>query len=221
MAKVRNIRKASRLNHNLFEICLGVLLGDASLQKNTSISTLKHRIKFSQGAVHKCYAFHLHDAFRDFVISPPYYNAQRKTYSFQTVFHEQFNRLADIFFEGGGKKKVTNYFKHHTLSACSVAYGFMDDEGLLSYNKDYPRRALVFNSQGFTRDECETLAHNLNRSFEISSWVKPDGLYYYIVVPAKDSDRLRSAMDPYIVESMKHKPQGIVGGAERKVDDIV
>jgi hypothetical protein len=39
------------------------------------------------------------------------------------------------------------------ISPVSLAYWFMDDGGLLSYNKDYVRKGLVFNTQGFTLQE--------------------------------------------------------------------
>jgi hypothetical protein len=37
----------------LFQISIGVLLGDCSIQKNTSKSQTKYRLKFLQGGKHK------------------------------------------------------------------------------------------------------------------------------------------------------------------------
>lgn len=70
----------------LFEISIGVLLGDCSIQKNTSKSIEKCRLKFLQGAKHKEYIYHLHQQYKGYVISDPFYDSKRNTYSFQTVF---------------------------------------------------------------------------------------------------------------------------------------
>ena len=202
-----HINPAQVLSDTIFQVCLGLLLGNASLQKNTSKSVLKYRIKFLQGCLqkHGNYCKHLHYLFKDFVIAPPYYNPQRKTLAFNTVFHQAFNPLASIFFGEKGRKEITSYFKTHTLSAISLAYWFMDDGGLLSYNKDYPRRAMVFNCQAFSKEECEILSANCNKGYDLRSWVKLSKGYYSIVVPAERADSLRQIISPYMVDSMKHK----------------
>ena len=48
----------------------------------------------------------------------------------------------------------------------------MDDGGLLSYNKDYHRRGIVFNTHGFTFEEVEILSQNINKAYNLESWVK-------------------------------------------------
>ena len=127
----------------------------------------KHRFKFLQGALHKhgAYLLHLHPIFQPFVISPPFHHVQRNTLvscSFCTVFHSQYYCLAPIFFPQENKKGIGEYFISNPLTPRTLAHWFMDDGGLLSYNKDYPRRAMVFNTQAFTWDECEILRNNLN-----------------------------------------------------------
>lgn len=77
------------LEDRLFEISIGVLLGDASIQKNTYILTCKDiiktvekwRLKFSQSAKHKQYIYHLHDQFKEHVISQPFFNETRNMHS--------------------------------------------------------------------------------------------------------------------------------------------
>jgi len=80
----------------LFQITIGVLLGDCSIQKNTLFSQTKYRLKFLQGGKHKEYITHLHQKYKEYVISPPFYNLKLHTYSFQTIFHLDF-KLFDIF----------------------------------------------------------------------------------------------------------------------------
>ncbi|RYY23804.1 MAG: TonB-dependent receptor, partial [Chitinophagaceae bacterium] len=45
------------------------------------------------------YIFHLHEIFQDYVVSKPYFNEQRNTFSFQTLFHSDFKKLADVFLD--------------------------------------------------------------------------------------------------------------------------
>jgi hypothetical protein len=142
--------KPKKLNTRLLDISIGVLLGDCSIQKNTSKSIEKYRLKFLQSAKHKEYIYHLHNEFKDYVKAPPFFNSERNTYSFQTIFHSDFKQLADIFLNEKGKKVIKTFFKKkkNLISPVSLAYWFMDDGGLLSYNKIYPSKGLVFNTHG-------------------------------------------------------------------------
>lgn len=96
----------------LFQISIGVLLGDCSIQKKTSKSQTEQRLKFLQGGKHKEYITHLHQEYKEYVISPPFYNLKRNTYSFQTIFHLDFKVQADIFLkkEFQSKKIIGEYF---------------------------------------------------------------------------------------------------------------
>ena len=146
----------------------------------------------------------------------PYYNEKRKTLAFCTLFNKQFNCLAPIFFEKGDKKSIVTYFLREKLSVITLAYWFMDDGGLLFYNKNYPRRALVFNCQAFTERDCHILKDNLNHTYNLKSWCKADKSGYFIVVPASRSDYLRSLITPQIIDSMKHKLKAEKKGNARK-----
>ena len=61
----------------------------------------------------------------------------------------------------------------------------MDDDGLLSYNKDYALKGLVFNTQTFSFQEAKTLSNNLNDSYDLESWVKQNKKKPIIAIPEK------------------------------------
>lgn len=210
-----SLKPVTALPQTLFEICLGVLLGDASLQRNTSKSSVKHRISFPQGAWHnhKPYVWHLYHCFSGYVGARPYHNKIRKTLAFCTFFNKQFNCLAPILFEKGNKKSIGTYLLREKLSVITLAYGFMDDGGLLSYNNC---RALVFNWQAFTGKECHILRDNLKQTYNLNSWCKADKPAYFIVVPARCCDYLRFLITPHIIDSMEHKLRGEMKGRARK-----
>ena len=58
------------LSQNLFEIAVGGLLGDISIQTQNGGKT--YRLKFQQSNhLDRDYLFHLHDVFHEWVLSPP------------------------------------------------------------------------------------------------------------------------------------------------------
>lgn len=197
--------KDLKLTERLFEICIGVLLGDASIQKNKSKSSEKYRLKFLQGVKHKEYIYHLHSEFKDYVLSPPYFDKKRNTYSFQTVFHLNFKKLADIFLNKELKKSINIFFTEKKIQPVSLAYWFMDDGGLLSYNKDYVRKGLVFNTQGFVFNEVLILSENLNTAYNLNTWVKTNKKKPIIAVSGKEYLKIKNIILPHIIDSMKYK----------------
>ena len=209
---MKSLQENLTKQEKLFQISIGVLLGDASIQKNTSKEMEKWRLKFSQSAKHSAYIHHLHDQFKvlstlieEYVISGPSFNQTRNMYSFQTVFDKRFKCLANIFLDCDGKKKITCFFKENPISPLSLAYWSMDDGGLLSYKKDWPRKGLVFNTQGFTFAEVETLSQNLNRSYNLKTWVKLNKKKPIIAVSGKEYHQISRIFLPYMHQSMKYK----------------
>lgn len=74
-------KKTVVLSKQLFEVVIGTLLGDATLQ--TQNKGKEYRLKFLQSKnLHREYLFHLHDIFHDFVLSPPFYNEKREVFTF-------------------------------------------------------------------------------------------------------------------------------------------
>ncbi len=209
---MKSLQENLTKQEKLFQISIGVLLGDASVQKNTSKKVEKWRLQFSQSAKHSAYIHHLHDQLKavstpveEYVISEPFFNQTRNMYSFQTVFDKRFKCLADIFLNCDTKKKITCFFKENLISPLSLAYGFIDDGGLLSYKKDWPRKGLVFNTQGFTFGEVETLSQNLNRSYNLKTWIKLNKKRPIIAVSGKEYHQISGIFLPYMHQSLKYK----------------
>lgn len=202
--------QSTKFTEKLFHISIGVLLGDASIQKNTSKTQTKYRLKFLQSAKHKDYVYHLHTEFKDYVLSAPHFDSKRNTYSFQTVFHPDFNKLADIFLDKNGKKIINCFFEENPISPISLAYWFMDDGGLLSYNKDYVRKGLVINTQGFTVNQVQLLSQNLNKAYHLNTWVKENKKKPIIAFSGKEFFKIKDLILPYILCSMKYKLPKVV-----------
>lgn len=190
---------------NLFDVIIGVLLGDASLQKNDG-RIEKWRLKFSQKKEHSEYVQHLHDLLKDYVRAPVYIHPVRLSHTFTTFFDSRFNGFAEIFINQNGKKSLcnTSFFKDFPISAITLAYWFMDDGGNFAYN---PRRGFEFNTQGFLFEEVLILSENLNKTFKINSKVvkKKKKQQPSIVIATNEGKKMRNIIFPYVLETMRYK----------------
>ena len=187
------------IKERIFQISLGVSLGDCSLQKNKREKREKYRLKFLQGEKHNTYILHLHQEFKEYVISPPFHNIKRKTYSFQKLFQESFKEFANIFYNEKSEKIVSSSFVENKTSPISLAYWFMNDGGLLSYNKDYRRKGLVFNTHGFSFQEVNILSQNSFNASHLKTWVKENKKKPVIAVSGKGYSKIpANNLSPYL-----------------------
>lgn len=101
---LQEYKKTLSLSKTLFEISVGLLLGDASLQ--TQDGGKIYRLKFQQSDnLHRDSLFHLHQLFYDWALSPPYFDEKRNMWSFQTISHSDFGQLAQLFVLDSNAKK--------------------------------------------------------------------------------------------------------------------
>lgn len=196
------------LSQKQFDIAVGCLLGDASIQTQDQVKT--YRLKFQQSDnLHREYLFHLHEIFNEWVLSPPFFNLERQMWSFQTISHSEFAKLAHLFVldENGikCKKHIKHFLIENYLTPMGLAYWFMDDGGKSSYNKDYVRRGFVFNTQGFEKSHVEFLSQGLKKKFGFDCWIKPNKKGYVIVISAKSYEKMMALFDRFLIPSMRHK----------------
>ncbi len=81
----------------------------------------------------------------------------------------------------------------------------MDDGGRACYTKEYPRRGLVFNTQGFPKNQVELLCQGLRNRYLFECWLRPNKNGYVIVISSKSSEKLLTLIRPFCIESMIHK----------------
>ena len=162
-------------------------------------------MKILQGRAHGDYVKQLHKEFIGYVRAPVFFDEKRKTYSFSTLFQRDFCPLARIFLNQHGKKYMGPYFLENNISPLTLAHWLMDDGGLLSYNKDYPRRAIVLNCQAFPENECKILRDNLNRTYDFSCWCKKNKGKTIIAVPARKWAEFRDLVAPHVLKKMRYK----------------
>jgi hypothetical protein len=120
------------------DIIIGTLLGDASMQATKR--TQNSNIKFEQGMKQEAYIQHLYVIFSEWVGTPPLIRhitgggaADRQSIWFKTYAHPTFNFYKNIFYKRDSlnkQYKTVPKCLHRLLTACSLAYWFMDDGSL-------------------------------------------------------------------------------------------
>ena len=198
-----------------YQVAIGVLLGDASLQSQDGGKT--YRLKFEQGDVHKDYIEHLYSVFDEWSLNSPIVkertNANNKvviSWAFQTISHSAFLSLAKIFLcrldpkTGSYKKSIKEDFGEKYLSPRSLAYWFMDDGGKMDYTKN-EGKGIVLNTHGFSHDEVEILSSALAKQFNLNCWVKKNKGKPVIAISGKCYEQMLDLIGDFVIPSMKNK----------------
>lgn len=169
---------------------IGLLLGDAAIQTQNKGNT--YRIKFEWSEKHRDYIDHVFNLFDEWFISPPHKKSRLSPKGnlvvplrggFNTISHEAFNPLADIFLKNGKKSIATDLVKNH-LTHRGLAYWFMDDGGKLDYNKNSKNKSIVLNTQSFTQSEVEEMTIQLSEKFNFECEVRQNKGRPIIVIKA-------------------------------------
>ena len=194
------------------EVLVGLLLGDGHLETQNSGRT--YRLKVEHTYWQKDYTDWLYKVFQEWVLTAPQEKQQTvnsvvyRKYWFSTVSHGAFRFYAQQFYEN--RRKVLPKLIKKWLSPLAMAVWFMDD-GSLKSNR---HRALIFNTQSFSKTEVLRLSTILEEKLGISSVLrkqsrKTEEIYQLITV--KDgADKLAEIIRPYILPSMRYK-LGILG----------
>ena len=202
------------LNNIQREASIGLMLGDASLQSQNNGRTF--RLKFEWGEKNKPYLDHVFALFNEWVISPPHEkirtninNNQVINWGFQTISHEAFNFLSDLFLNENNKKSVRDFLIRDHLTPRGLAFWFMDDGGKLDYNKNSKNNSIVLNTQSFTESEVLSMAKELSEKFDLSCEVRSNKRKKIIVVKSTSYTKFLELIDPYIIAEMRYKLPGL------------
>jgi hypothetical protein len=197
-----------KLSQTQFEAAIGLMLGDASLHTQNGGKT--YRMKFEWGARSKIYLDHVYSLFDEWVLSEPHKKTRISpkgneviNWGFQTISHEAFNVLAQLFIN---KKKIISQdlIKNH-LTPRGLAYWFMDDGGKLDYNKNSKNKGVVLNTQSFEAKEVKVMAEQLSEKFNFECEIRSNKGKKVIVIKSSSYPLFLSLIDPYILPEMRYK----------------
>jgi hypothetical protein len=181
------------------EILVGVILGDAHLETQNNGRT--YRVKFEYSVKHREYVKHLYEIFKEWVLTGPQekIDATHNNLWFQTVSHAAFRFYAHQFYDG--KRKCVPKNIHRFLTKRNLAYWFMDDGSI----KSRESKGIIFNSQGFEKNEVMRLAEILNAKFDLKAKEKKQDDGWQIYISGTSYEKFREIIDPYILDSMRYK----------------
>jgi len=192
-----------------FEAAIGLILGDVSIQTQNKGKT--YRLKFEWGDINKDYAFHVHDLFKEWILSDPKARTRINkngneviTWWFQTFSHEAFNPLAELFLNVQGKKLVKEGLIRDHLTPRGLAYWFMDDGGKLDYSSN-KGKGIVFNTHCFTEAEVRQMCIELEAKFGLVCWLKFNKGKPIIAISGSSYDKFLEYTSSYIFPTMRAK----------------
>lgn len=186
------------------EALIGLLLGDASLQTQNKGKT--YRIKFEWGNNSKAYVDHVYALFNEWILSEPHKKIRISpkgntviNWGFQTISHQVFNPLADLFIIDNKKSIKKSLIKDY-LTDIGLTYWFMDDGGKLDYNKNSKNKSIVLNTQSFTDLEVFNMAKELSENFKFNTEVRSNKGKKIIIIKSESYSLFRNKIDNHIYQ---------------------
>jgi hypothetical protein len=151
------------------EAGIGHLLGDARIEKGKSRNFGGHLLKFEYGDKNKDYAFSIYNLYKDYCLTEPRKQVRMNrngnnvtTWCFQTLLHNNFNELGNLFLDDKGKKHVPiELFHSQQLSPVTLARWFMDDGGMNGSHS----HGIQLHTQSFTEQEVDCMIVGLNNQY--------------------------------------------------------
>lgn len=192
-----------RLTPRQHEVALGILLGDAWLERQDG--GVNYRLGVSQGMIHSEYAWHLLGIFRGWTTQqePKVGNRRSRgkttlSVGFRTINHPAFTELAALFYPSG--KKVVPNDVSSWLTPRALTYWFMDDGSM----KSKQSKGVIFNTQAYSEADVEKLIAAL-QLMGLDSVLRPQGDGPQIYVSGHSYERLVELTNPYLYSYMRYK----------------
>lgn len=207
------------LNDFQKQALIGLMLGDLNLKK----TGLTYCIRFEYSFHSSEYVYHLQSLFKYYILQDPkkvertisLFNKNSpqskpslKSYNTVTLrFHSislnLFDFLVDLFIRDGKKTIPVNLIKDH-LTPVGLAYWFLDDGGKLDYGSN-EGKGIVFNTQGFSFEECEQMSLELKEKFGFNSWVGLNKNKPVIKISGADFEKFVALVRPFLIPSLLSK----------------
>ena len=198
------------------EISIGVMLGDASLQK---VNENDYRLKFQTGEKREAYAQHLYKEFDSFCLSNPQCFTRKPNangnvvhgWSLQTFGHSDFQSLKELFIDPDtGIKVIPPDLVENHLTSTGLAYWFMDDGSKMDHGPNQGK-GIHLHTQGFQESEVDSLCAGLKQKFQLDCWRGQNKGKPIIVISGKSYDKFLELVKPDLIPSMLEKlPSGRV-----------
>ena len=198
-------KKKLKLSKKQKEIVIGLMLGDGHLETQNQGKT--YRLKVEQTIRHKEYVDWLYDNLKDFVLTPPKrkikesFGKQIVNYGFSTISVGSFRFFAQQFYEPTKKGRKIPDLIRRWLTPLSMAVWFMDDGQI----KSKKHRALLINTQCFSKIDLRKLQKALKEKFDIKTTLKKEPVGWRLYFLAETVQIFVDLIKSNILSSMLRK----------------
>ena len=191
-----------KLDEQTRSIIVGTLLGDGHLETQNSGRT--YRLKIEHSVKQRAYVQWLYEHLEKWVLQSPKEKTKvvkGKTYTniwFSTISDGKFRFYGQQFYDKDGKKQVPPNIDK-MLTPLALAVWFMDDGSA----KSKQHKALILNTQCFSKKEQKVLIKTLSKKFEIEANLRPQREGYQLIIsrPAKFIELIK----PYLLPNFYYK----------------
>lgn len=192
-----------RLTKRQDEILIGMILGDACLEKNGD----HVRVRAEHGMKQKNYIDWKYHEFEKLATDRPrivrnYHSKVKKVYKswhFSTYSNQIFDKYWRMFYPKG-RKIIPSAIVQLLKSPLSLAIWSMDDGC-----KRNDCNAFRLSTDNFTKAEQEKLGKCLKENFRIQSRLHRKGTTWNIYIPQSEIKNFCRIIAPYIIPSLKYK----------------
>ena len=202
---IDEFRSKINLSTEQKEIIIGLMLGDGCLETQNGGQT--YRLKIEQTLLHKDYVDWLYGKLQNLVLTEPRKKNKRIgkkaycNYGFQTISCGSLRFFAHQFYDQNSKKKKIPKIIKKLLSPLALTVWFMDDGQI----KSKKHKALMINSQCFSKKDLGLLQKVLLKNFQIKTTLKKDKQGFRIYLLSETIQNFLAVIRPYIISSMGYK----------------
>lgn len=210
--KLAEYKRKQKLSDRQKQIAVGVMLGDASLQ--TQNDGKEFRLKFQGSIKHKKYGERLYRELDNFCLSPIKERSRVNSnenivenWEFQTLSHEEFKPIANIFYPNGiknSRKKITPDLVENHVTPTALAYWFMDDGSKMDHTPN-SGKGIHLHTQGFEEQEVQFLCDGLTKRYGLICWKVKNKGKYVVSISGNSYEQFVKLIEPDLDDSMKYK----------------
>jgi hypothetical protein len=202
---LRNYKASLVMTGRQKQILIGLLLGDAHLERQRGARIA--RLKIEHSVTQSAYVDWKYSEWRDWVRTPPKERVRRNrlgtvstNVGFTTLSHVELELFRQRFYDGQRKIVPTDL----ELSPVSMAVWFMDDGS----RKSSQCRGLYLNTQSFTPAELTLLQDVLLRDVGVETTLRRQADGWQIYIPALWAEMMCRYISNDVLPSMRYKMSG-------------
>jgi len=202
--EIEEYKRKLKLNKTQRSILVGTLLGDSHLETRNDGKT--YRLKVEHSSKQAFYVNWLYEHFKDWTLTPPKYKDKQvfdKTYQnyyFSTLSVGNFRFYGKQFYDNKNQKIIPKQIRKW-LTPLALAVWIMDDGSAKS--KDH--RAVILNTQGFSRDDLKILVVALQSVYGIEANFRKQREGLQLIVVGKSAEHLYKVVQKYMLPEFSYK----------------